>query len=570
MYPLLFSVTTTQVDVPSTCTTKDVPSNVLRQSSQAVSPLKLCEGETKDILGDCVVLNSLTREKGDTKEFRRLVLRSSRKGRRETQKEFRRLVLGEFFLAKGEERHKRIQAGEERHKKNLGMYMSPAMALNEQKGKDDIPKSQYQKGVKHLCEKGHLNAVPKKYILPVSERPTKSSVEHSNVVKQNLQLPIIDFSELLGSNRPRVLRSLANACQHYGFFQLVNHCISEDVVRRMIDVNGRFFDLPLEERAKYMTTDMRAPIRCGTSFSQTKDSCEGFLETPVPSLTRFTPPLACFTSGHSESGGHQCRRNQTFVPGDILESLGIVEANQEEDDNILKEFENESQMMVASFYPPCPQPDLTLGMPPHSDYGFLTLLLQDEVEGLQIQHQDKWVTVQPIPNAFVVNVGDHLEIYSNGKYKSVLHTIVVNEIKSRVSVASLHSVSKMMVPVNNRLRKIPFLRRLKIIILRATYNLTKPTSEPRSGFYFERFDIYIAYFRKLAPTDVEKREELEPEKRHANRGRILAFQSSKQSFNLWCPFLLQIAKGGHFRSREVRVYEWDFKISDRDGGAANP
>ena len=51
LYPLLFSVTTTQVDVPSTCTTKDVPSNVLRQNSQAVSPLKLCEGDIKDILG---------------------------------------------------------------------------------------------------------------------------------------------------------------------------------------------------------------------------------------------------------------------------------------------------------------------------------------------------------------------------------------------------------------------------------------------------------------------------------------------------------------------------------------
>ena len=48
-------------------------------------------------------MNSLTRDKGDTKEFRRLVLRSLGKGRRETQKEFRRLVLGEFFLAKGEE-----------------------------------------------------------------------------------------------------------------------------------------------------------------------------------------------------------------------------------------------------------------------------------------------------------------------------------------------------------------------------------------------------------------------------------------------------------------------------------
>ena len=48
-------------------------------------------------------MNSLTREKGDTKEFRQLVICSFGKGRRETQKEFRRLVLGEFFLAKGEE-----------------------------------------------------------------------------------------------------------------------------------------------------------------------------------------------------------------------------------------------------------------------------------------------------------------------------------------------------------------------------------------------------------------------------------------------------------------------------------
>lgn len=98
----------------------------------------------------------------------------------------------------------------------------------------------------------------------------------------------------------------------------------------------------------------------------------------------------------------------------ILESLGIMEASQEKEtkvkDNILKELENGSQMLVANFYPPCPEPELTLGMHPHSDYGFLTLLLQDEVEGLQIQFQGKWVTVQPIPNAFVINIGDHLEV----------------------------------------------------------------------------------------------------------------------------------------------------------------
>lgn len=93
----------------------------------------------------------------------------------------------------------------------------------------------------------------------------------------------------------------------------------------------------------------------------------------------------------------------------ILESLGLD--NIVQDKTMLEELSRDgSQLMVVNCFPPCPQPDLTLGMPPHSDYGFLTLLLQDEVEGLQIQHDHKWVTVQPIPGSFVVNVGDHLEV----------------------------------------------------------------------------------------------------------------------------------------------------------------
>lgn len=100
----------------------------------------------------------------------------------------------------------------------------------------------------------------------------------------------------------------------------------------------------------------------------------------------------------------------------ILESLGLnnIEKKTDDDDeaaSLLKELEEDgSQLMVVNCYPPCPQPDLTLGMPPHSDYGFLTLLLQDDVEGLQILHRHNWLAVQPLPGSFVVNVGDHLEV----------------------------------------------------------------------------------------------------------------------------------------------------------------
>lgn len=102
----------------------------------------------------------------------------------------------------------------------------------------------------------------------------------------------------------------------------------------------------------------------------------------------------------------------------VLESLGLMETTKSSstekidtrNSSLLEEFEDGSQLIVVNCYPACPEPDLTLGMPPHSDYGILTLLLQDQVEGLQIQHQGKWVTVEPLPNSFIVNDGDHLEV----------------------------------------------------------------------------------------------------------------------------------------------------------------
>lgn len=65
----------------------------------------------------------------------------------------------------------------------------------------------------------------------------------------------------------------------------------------------------------------------------------------------------------------------------------------------------------VNFYPRCPQPDLTLGLSSHSDPGGLTILLpDDDVPGLQVLKDEKWVTVKPIPNAFIVNIGDQIQV----------------------------------------------------------------------------------------------------------------------------------------------------------------
>ncbi|KAK9126552.1 hypothetical protein Scep_015398 [Stephania cephalantha] len=334
--------------------------------------------------------------------------------------------------------------------------MSPAIGLvsyTESEREDGHEQSKYQRGVKHLCESG-ITRVPSKYVLPAQERPNiKKEISERNMSngRRNISLPIIDFAELQGSNRSKALKNLSNACEEFGFFQVVNHGISIEIIRHMMDVSRRFFELPFEERSKYMTSDMRSPARYGTSFNQNKDGVfcwRDFLKLICPPSSNALSLWPTSPSNLRQavvSYSTETRFLFTMLMEAVLECLGLIETSKnnysDEEEFTLKDFGDGSQLMVINCYPACPEPELTLGMPPHSDYGFLTLLLQDEVEGLQIQNRGKWVTVEPIPHSFVVNVGDHLEIFSNGKYKSVLHRVLVNSTKSRISVASLHSMS---------------------------------------------------------------------------------------------------------------------------------
>ncbi|RDX69668.1 Feruloyl CoA ortho-hydroxylase 2, partial [Mucuna pruriens] len=94
-----------------------------------------------------------------------------------------------------------------------------------------------------------------------------------------------------------------------------------------------------------------------------------------------------------------------------------------------------------NYYPPCPNPDLTVGVGRHSDVGTITVLLQDGIGGLYVKmEQDndagkgEWVEIPPIPGALVVNIGDILQILSNGKYKSAEHRTRTTSTQCRVSV----------------------------------------------------------------------------------------------------------------------------------------
>lgn len=70
------------------------------------------------------------------------------------------------------------------------------------------------------------------------------------------------------------------------------------------------------------------------------------------------------------------------------------------------------QAIRMNYYPPCSRPDLVLGLSPHSDGSALTVLQERKGSsvGLQILKDNNWVSVQPIPNALVINIGDTIEV----------------------------------------------------------------------------------------------------------------------------------------------------------------
>ena len=70
----------------------------------------------------------------------------------------------------------------------------------------------------------------------------------------------------------------------------------------------------------------------------------------------------------------------------------------------------ESQVLVGHCYPYCPEPDRAMGFASHTDAGFLTVLMENQVPGLQVKREGVWVDVKPQLGGLIVNVGDFLEV----------------------------------------------------------------------------------------------------------------------------------------------------------------
>ncbi|XP_019162006.1 PREDICTED: codeine O-demethylase-like [Ipomoea nil] len=273
--------------------------------------------------------------------------------------------------------------------------------------------------------------IPDRYIC-VNQEPTISS---SN---SNPSIPTIDLQALLMEETKDLgLQKLHSACKDWGIFQLVNHGVNPSVLAKLRNGIEEFYSLPLEEKMLYKFRPSEAEGYGQTivfSDDQKVDWADRLYMITNPIYKRnprLLPKLPSSLRVALEAYILQLQDISRTLLGFIAQTLKIGKREMED------MTEDGLQSMRMNYYPPCPKPELVTGITPHSDATLITILHQvNGVDGLQVKTDDgNWIPVELHPDAFVVNIGDILEIFSNGLYKSVEHRVMVNSTKERISIA---------------------------------------------------------------------------------------------------------------------------------------
>ncbi|XP_058730763.1 protein DMR6-LIKE OXYGENASE 2-like isoform X2 [Vicia villosa] len=291
-----------------------------------------------------------------------------------------------------------------------------------------------------------MGEVDTAFVQELEHRPKLSIIEAQGI-------PEIDLSPIFHHEVPNpsavdaLVKEIGSACKEWGFFQVTNHGVPLSLRQKLEEASRSFFAQSLEEKKK-VARDAINP----TGYYDTEHTKNVRDWKEVFDFLSKDPTLIPVTSDEHDVQVTQWTNQYPQYPSNfrtiieeyieeieklafkLLELIALslgVEAKRFEEF-----FKDQTSFIRFNHYPPCPYPDLALGVGRHKDAGALTVLAQDEVGGLEVKRKSdqEWVLVKPTPDAYIINVGDIIQVWSNDAYESVEHRAMVKKETERFSI----------------------------------------------------------------------------------------------------------------------------------------
>ena len=267
-------------------------------------------------------------------------------------------------------------------------------------------------------------------------------------------LPIIDIEGLSSPNsadRRQVGADLRAACLDKGFFYITNHGVSEALVDDVFREAAGFFALPTEQKLEVDKAKSKAnrgyePLKGQTlEPGAPPDLKEGYYVGPEHRPD--DPRVIAGTFNHGANQWPAQRPNFRPVMRAYLRAMlklsaqmmsGLALSLDLPEDYFAGYCSDAMAMVRPLHYPPHPTHALPgqKGAGAHTDFGGVTLLRQDDNGGLQVwdHDSDEWIHADPVPGTFVVNLGDMIARWTNGRYRSTVHRVINTSGRERYSV----------------------------------------------------------------------------------------------------------------------------------------
>ncbi|KAF5474727.1 hypothetical protein F2P56_006598 [Juglans regia] len=258
------------------------------------------------------------------------------------------------------------------------------------------------------------------------------------VIVEECELPLIDLSRLnLGEPESEECKAeIARASKEWGFFQVMKHGISTEILEKMRFEQERLFKQPFHEKSKEDKSKEDKYLRFSPGSYRWGTPSANNLKQLSWSEAFHIPLIDITPSGGFDSLGATMEQFAATVSSLAQKLAGILAEKMGHNSTFFQEncLPNTCYLRM-NHYPPCPIASEVFGLTPHTDSDFLTILHQDQVGGLQLVKDGRWISVKPNPEALIINIGDLFQAWSNDTYKSVQHRVVTNPLVERFSTA---------------------------------------------------------------------------------------------------------------------------------------